>query len=47
MKRFLTVALILLFVCIPLQLPDNKATVDDVAGVFTTTSVKLLMSIKN
>ena len=40
MKRFLTVALILLFVCIPLQLPDNKATVDDVAGVFTTTSVK-------
>jgi len=40
MKKLLTAALILLFVCIPLQLPDSSAPVDEVAGVFTTTSVK-------
>lgn len=39
MKKVIAIALILMFVLIPLQIPDNQAT-DEVAGVFTTTTVK-------
>ncbi len=40
MKKLFSVVLMLLFICIPLQIPDNTAPVDEVAGVFTSTTVK-------
>ncbi len=43
MKKIFAVVLIMLFICIPLQIPDNatdNAADTQVAGVFATTSVK-------